>query len=125
MPRPRTPLSSTERSLRAIELHTRESRDEVGKLSMLAEEIRQHELMKQGRSRMRAFLYQIMLGIAFAVGTVFGLVLLSWVTLHYFQDSQMLRDIIERQLDIRNFNIERFREEAKEGSGFGRIPDLF
>jgi hypothetical protein len=120
--RPRPLPTEHNRLLRSIERNTRASRDEVAKLAMLAEDLREHELIKQGRSRLRAFAYNIMLGVAFALGTVLGLVMLSWMTFHYFQDSPILRDVIQRQLQIRNFDFDRLREEAAKSSvDFGGI----
>lgn len=120
-PRPRPYADRHEALLARIERHTRETREGLASLELMASDLREHELMKQGRSRTRAFLYNVMLGMGFAVGTVLGLVLLSWLTLHYFQDSAILRDVIRRQLEIRNFDLDRLREEAKGRVDFGGL----
>ncbi len=49
----------------------------------------------------------------FAMGTVLGLALMSWLTYTYFRDSEVIRQIIEDQLRIRNFDFDRLREGAE------------
>lgn len=49
----------------------------------------------------------------FAIGTVFGLVLLSWLTFNFFKDSEILTQIVQNQLKVRQFDIGGIREKVK------------
>ena len=75
--------------------------------------IREHEFVEFHKSKWKIFAYQILLGILFAMGTVLGLVLLSWMTYTFFKDSAVLRDTIDNQLKMRQFNIGEIREKAQ------------
>lgn len=95
----RTLLRKQERSLARID----------GSLRDIAE----RGIPERRPSRAQAFLHQILLGMLFAMGTVLGLALMSWLTYTYFRDSEVIRQIIEDQLRIRNFDFDRLREGAE------------
>lgn len=93
----------------------REFRDIGSSLKKLDETlnlIREHEFVELHSSKWKIFAYQIFLGILFAIGTVLGLVLLSWMTYTFFKDSTVLRNIVDSQLQMRRFNIDQIKEKA-------------
>lgn len=49
----------------------------------------------------------------FAIGTVLGLLFLSWLTYHFFKDSTVLKNMVDNQLNMRQFNIQNIKEKAK------------
>ncbi len=85
---------------------------QMGVLNHTLTLIREHEFVELHKSKWRIITYQILLGILFAIGTVLGLALFSWTTYTFFKDSEILRQIVDKQLDSRNFNINGIREKA-------------
>jgi hypothetical protein len=85
---------------------------QMGVLNHTLTLIREHEFVELHKSKWRIITYQILLGILFAIGTVLGLALFSWTTYTFFKDSEILRQIVDKQLDSRNFNITGIREKA-------------
>lgn len=79
--------------------------------------IREHEFVELHKSKWRIIAYQIALGILFAIGTVVGLALISWSTYTFFKDNEILRQIVDKQLNSRNFNLSEIRERATKDAG--------
>ncbi|MFZ4461905.1 MAG: hypothetical protein ACOYN2_05320 [Patescibacteria group bacterium] len=79
--------------------------------------IREHEFVELHKSKWRIIAYQIALGILFAIGTVIGLALISWATYTFFKDNEILRQIVDKQLSNRNFNLTEIRERATKDAG--------
>ena len=75
--------------------------------------LEEHEYLTLHKNKWKLIGYNIFLGMLFAIGTVFGLVLLSWLTLHFFRDSAMLTQIVQNQLKVRQFDIGEMREKVK------------
>ncbi len=74
--------------------------------------IREHEFVEFHKSKWKIFAYQILLGMLFAIGTVFGLIALSWASYTVFKDSAILRDIVSSQLKMRSFDLTDIKEKA-------------
>ena len=72
-----------------------------------------HEYLTLHKNKWKLVGYNILLGMLFAIWTVFGLVLLSWFTFNVFKDSAILNQIIQNQLKIRQFNVGDMREKIK------------
>ena len=97
-------------------------RELMGTIKMLSEHldalnktlilIREHEFIEFHRSRWKIFAHQLFLGILFAIGTVIGLAIFSWTTYTFFKDSEILRSIVDKQLNSRNFNLTEIRTKA-------------
>lgn len=86
--------------------------ENLQKLDSTLNLIREHEFVEFHKSKWRIFAYQILLGILFAIGTVLGLILLSWLSYNFFKDSQILRDIVESQLKMRKFDLNEIKDKA-------------
>ena len=74
--------------------------------------IRVHAFVDLHKSKWSIVIYQILLGILFAIGTVMGLALISWSTYTFFKDNEILRQIVEKQLSSRNFNFDDIKTRA-------------
>lgn len=74
--------------------------------------IKEHEFVEIHSNKWKIFAYQIFLGVLFAIGTVLGLVFLSWATYTFFKDSEVLRGVIDNQLRMRQFDLKDLRERA-------------
>jgi hypothetical protein len=83
----------------------RELNTQLGVLNGTINLIREHEFVELHKSKWRIVIYQLCLGILFAVGTVLGLALISWATYTFFKDNEILRQIVDKQLSTRNFNL--------------------
>ena len=75
--------------------------------------LEKHEYLTLHKNKWMLIAYNIFLGMLFAIGTVFGLVLLSWLTFNFFKDSAILTQIIQNQLKVRQFDLGGIREKAK------------
>ncbi len=64
-----------------------------------------NEYFKIHKSKWKILLYNLSLWILFAIWTVMWLLFLSWSTYHFFKDSEILKNIIESQLKIRQFDM--------------------
>lgn len=76
--------------------------------------IEKHEFVRLHKNRLRIFLYQIFLGISFAIGTVCGLLLLSWFSYLFLKDSQTVQAIVNGQLQARHFDLQDMQSKIKE-----------
>lgn len=97
----------------------RELNVQIGTLNATLNLIQEHEFVEFHKSKWRIIAYQLALGILFAIGTVMGLVLISWATYTFFKDSEILMQIVEKQLSSRNFNLSEIRERATKDAGKG------
>lgn len=86
--------------------------------------IKEHEFVEFHSSKWKIFANQIFLGILFAFGTVFGLVLLSWMTYTFFKDSEVLKGIVDNQLKLRQFDLKEIKEKAKADAGNVGIENI-
>lgn len=82
--------------------------------------IREHEFVEFHKSKWKIFAHQILLGMLFAFGTVFGLIFLSWASYNVFKDSAILRDIVQSQLKMRNFDLTDIKDKAIRDAGSGQ-----
>lgn len=85
---------------------------QIGILNHTINLVREHEFVELHKSKWRIIAYQIALGILFAIGTVLGLALFSWATYTFFKDNEILRQIVDKQLSNRNFNLSEIRDRA-------------
>ncbi len=85
---------------------------QMGTLNETLNLIREHAFVDLHKSKWRIVVYQILLGILFAIGTVMGLALISWSTYTFFKDNELLRQIVEKQLSNRNFNFDDIKNRA-------------
>ncbi|MCK9272014.1 hypothetical protein M0P65_00520 [Candidatus Gracilibacteria bacterium] len=75
--------------------------------------IEKHEFLNIHRSKLKMALYNVSMGILFAIGTVLGLFLISWFTYHFLKDSETIKGIVDNQLKIRQFSIQDIKEKIK------------
>lgn len=92
----------------------RELNDNLKTLDSTLNMIREHEFVEIHKSRWKILAYQILWGIMFAVGTVMGFLMLSWMTYTFFKDSEILKTFIDNQLKMRQFDLKGIREKAME-----------
>lgn len=85
----------------------------IKELTKTLKVLEKHEYLTLHKNKWKLIGYNIFLGMLFAIGTVFGLVLLSWLTFNFFKDSAILTQIVRDQLKIRQFDIGGMREKAK------------
>lgn len=90
----------------------KELNSELKSLNGTLKLVQEHEFIHLHRSKWRIIAYNLSLGILFAIGTVLGLALFSWATYTFFKDNEMLRQIIEKQMNYRNINLSELREKA-------------
>ncbi len=92
---------------------TTELNKTIKELTKTLKVIEKHEYLSIHKNKWKLIAYNIFLGMLFAVGTVFGLVLLSWFTFNFFKDSAILNQIIQSQLKIRQFDIGEMQQRAR------------
>jgi hypothetical protein len=96
----------------------RDLNSQLGILNSTINLIREHEFVELHKSKWRIVIYQLCLGTLFAVGTVLGLALISWATYTFFKDNEILRQIVDKQLSTRNFNLGEIKDRAvKDANG--------
>lgn len=100
-----------------IELNTT-----VKNLTDVLKEFENHQFMTIHRSKLKIALYNLSLGMLFAIGTVLWLLLLSWSTYHFFKDSAEIKWFIDSQLKMRQFNVQDIKEKVK--SEIKQDPDI-
>ena len=92
---------------------TRDMNTTLQELTKTLKVLEKHEYLELHRNKWKLVGYNILLGVLFAFGTVFGLVLLSWLTFNFFKDSVILKQIVENQLHMRQINIGEIQEKVK------------
>lgn len=75
--------------------------------------LEKHEFLTLHKSKWKLIAYNLSLGMLFAIGTVFGFLLLSWLTFNFFKDSVILNQFVQNQLKIRQFDIGEIQEKVK------------
>lgn len=85
-------------------------------LTEVLTEFRDHQFLEIHKSKRKIILYNLSLGMLFAIWTVLGLMFLSWSTYHIFKDSTEIRNIINNQLKVRQFDLQEIKDKAKENS---------
>ena len=101
----------------------RDLNTQLGTLNTTLNLIREHEFVEFHKSKWRIIAYQIALGMLFAIGTVVGLASISWATYTFFKDNEILRQIVDKQLESRNFNFTEIRNRAtKDAGGTVKVP---
>ena len=83
-------------------------------LTGVLKDFEQHQFLEIHRSKWKLALYNISLWILFAIWTVLGLLLLSWFTYHFLKDSQAIKNVVDSQLKLRQFNIDDIKDKVKE-----------
>lgn len=99
----------------------KELNTQIGILNNTINLVREHEFVELHKSKWRIIAYQIALGILFAIGTVLGLAIFSWATYTFFKDNEILRQIVDKQLSNRNFNLSEIRDRATKDA---TIPNI-
>lgn len=92
---------------------TKDLDNTIRELTETLKVIQENEYLTIHKNKWKLVGYNIFLGMLFAVGTVFGLVLLSWLTFNFFKDSTMLNQIVQNQLRMRQLDIRDIREKVK------------
>lgn len=85
----------------------------IKELTRTLKTLEQHEYLTLHKNKWKLIAYNIFLGMLFAIGTVFGLVLLSWLTFNFFKDSAILTQIVQSQLKARQFDLGGMREKVQ------------
>lgn len=92
---------------------TKDLNKTIKELTKTLKILERHEYLTLHKNKWKLIGYNIFLGMLFAVGTVFGLVLLSWLTFNFFKDSSILNQIIQNQLKMRQLDVGEIREKVK------------
>lgn len=82
-------------------------------MTEVLKEFRDHQFLEIHKSKWKIILYNLSLGMLFAIWTVLGLMFLSWSTYHIFKDSTEIRNIINNQLRVRQFDLQEIKDKAK------------
>lgn len=82
-------------------------------LTWVLKEFRDHQFLEIHRSKWKIVLYNLSLWILFAIWTVFWLLLISWFTYHFLKDSEAIKQVVDNQLKIRQFDIQNIKEKIK------------
>ncbi|MDD2487817.1 MAG: hypothetical protein PHS92_05635 [Candidatus Gracilibacteria bacterium] len=90
----------------------RELNETIQENTCVLKNIEKHEFLSIHKSKWKIVLYNLTLGILFALGTVLGLFLLSWLTYNFFKDSIVLKNIVDNQLNMRQFNLQDIKERV-------------
>lgn len=85
----------------------------IKELTKTLKVLEKHEYLTLHKNKWKLIAYNIFLGMLFAIGTVFGLVLLSWLTFNFFKDSAILTQIVQNQLKVRQFDLGDMREKIQ------------
>ncbi len=85
----------------------------INELTEILKEFEKHQYFEIHRSKWKIILYNLSLWILFAIWTVLWLMFLSWSTYHFFKDSTALRNVVENQLKIRQFDIQNIKDKVK------------
>lgn len=85
----------------------------VQNLTSILKEFENHQFMTIHRSKWKIALYNLSLGMLFAIGTVMWLLFLSWSTYHFFKDSSEIKWFIDSQLKMRQFSVQDIKEKVK------------
>lgn len=85
----------------------------IQELTQTLKVIQENEYLTIHKNKWKLIGYNIFLGMLFAVGTVFGLVLLSWLTFNFFKDSSILNQIVQNQLRMRQLDVSDIREKIQ------------
>lgn len=72
-----------------------------------------HQFLEIHKHKWKIVLYNLSLWMLFAIWTVLWLLLLSWSTYHFFKDSTALKNAIDNQLKIRQFNVQDIKDKIK------------
>jgi len=92
---------------------TKELNKTIKELTKTIQIVENSEYFAIHKNKWRIAIYNVTLGILFAFGTVFGLVLLSWLTFNFFKDSVILKQIVENQLRIRQIDMSQIPDFSK------------
>lgn len=90
---------------------TKDLNGTIKELTKTLKVIERHEYLSMHKNKWKLVAYNLSLGILFAIGTVLGFLLLSWLTFNFFKDSVMLKQFIQNQLKLRNFDTVEMREK--------------
>lgn len=85
----------------------------IKELTDIIKEFETHQFLEIHRSKWKIMLYNLSLWILFAIWTVLWLLLLSWFTYHFVKDSTTLKNVVDDQLKIRQFNINEIKDRVK------------
>ena len=86
----------------------------VKELTFVLKEFETHQFLEIHKSKWKILLYNLSLWILFAIWTVLWFMILSWTTYHFFKDSEALKNLVDSQLKIRQFDVEEIKDKAKE-----------
>lgn len=92
---------------------TRDLNKTIKELTKTLKIIEENEYLTIHKNKWKLVGYNIFIGMLFAVGTVFGLVLLSWLTFNFFKDSSILNQIVQNQLRMRQLDVGDIQEKIK------------
>lgn len=92
---------------------TKDLNKTIKELTKTLKVLENHEFLMLHKSKWKLIGYNIALGMLFAIGTVCGFLLLSWLTFNFFKDSTILNQFVQNQLKMRQFDIGDIREKVK------------
>ena len=92
---------------------TKDLNKTIKELTKTLKVLEKHEFLTLHKSKWKLIGYNIALGMLFAIGTVCGFLVLSWLTFNFFKDSTILNQFVQNQLKMRQFDIGDIREKVK------------
>jgi hypothetical protein len=122
-----SPTSSPSNTLDLVPL--KKSIDKLNeKVTRLSENLSifaEHEYIRIHQSKWKIVLYNLILGILFAFGTVIGLVIFSWMTLNFFKDSIYLKETVHGVMSRYGVNLQEIKNRAEaEAAKHLKLPIL-
>ncbi|MFA6090962.1 MAG: hypothetical protein WC774_04265 [Candidatus Gracilibacteria bacterium] len=92
---------------------TKDLNKTIKELTKTLKVLEKHEFLTLHKSKWKLIGYNIFLGMLFAIGTVCGFLLLSWLTFNFFKDSVILNQFVQNQLKMRQFDIGEIQEKVR------------
>ncbi len=83
-------------------------------MTTILQSFEQHQFLTMHQKKWKMVLYNLSMGMLFAIGTVMGLLLLSWSTYLFFRESPQIQNIINDQLKLRHFDLGEIQQQASE-----------
>lgn len=91
----------------------KELNNTIKDLTGILKDFESHQFLEIHKSKRKIALYNLSLGMLFAIWTVLWLLILSWSTYHFFKDSTEIKWLIDSQLKLRQFNVQDIKEKVK------------
>lgn len=91
--------------------------------TIVLKNLEKHQFLQLHRSTFKIIIYNLAQWMLFAIWTVLWLLFLSWLTYNFLKDSGAIQNIVEKQLNIRQFNVTDIKEKIKEELNNNQNPN--